>query len=403
MSAVGAGNLIEFPVDRPGIFRLPDIYYQLQKNQPFAKVKLKLDGSEAWLITRYDDVREVLVNENVSANPSSPGYPQITAGHAVTSNRPGDFVYLDDPQHDHFRGLLTREFLVKSLEAMRSDVEWIIDSLADQMLDKGPELDLVKEFALAVPSLVICKMLGVSYDDHELIQESTSLRMNINNTAEETTAAVERLIQYLDTVVTEKEKKPTADILSRLAAHVSTGKVSHEEVVNMARLLVSAGHETTANLISLGTVLLIQYPEQMQALLADPSLAAKATEEILRYTSIVHTTPRRAALKDIEVNGFKIAAGDGIIPLTAMANRDSTVFEDPDRFDISRGSRNHLAFNFGPHHCLGANLARMEMQIVMQRFYKRFPGLALAKPFEEINFKMDSLMLGAYELPVTWG
>ena len=394
--------MIEFPIDRPGIFTLPEAYYKLQKEQPFARVRLRLDDTEHWLLTRYDDVREVLVNKSVGANPATPGYPQITAGHAVTSNRPGDFVYMDDPEHDHFRGLLTKEFMVKTLHAMRPNIEWIVDALADEMLKKGPPSDLVQDFALVVPSMVICRMLGVSYDDHELIQECTALRMNINNTAEETLAATKRLLDYLDGVVTDKEKNPTDDLLSRLAAKIPEDQVTHEEVVNMARLMVSAGHETTANLISLGTVLLLQNPDQMQAALIDPKMQSMAIEEILRYTTIVHATPRRVALADIEVNGHKIKKGEGIIPLTAMANRDASVFPDPDRFDISRGSRNHLAFNYGPHHCLGANLARLEMQIVLQRFYGKFPGLALAKPFEEINFKMDSLMLGAYELPVTW-
>jgi cytochrome P450 len=170
----------------------------------------------------------------------------------------------------------------------------------------------------------------------------------------------------------------------------------------MARLLVSAGHETTANLISLGTILLLTHPEQFAALLADPSLAASATEEILRFTTIVHATPRRAALKDLEVSGQLIRKGEGLIPLTAAANRDPRVFKDPNRFDIRRNARSHLAFNYGPHHCLGANLARLEMQIVMQRFYPRFKGLRFDRSYDDIRFKLDSLMLGAYELPVAW-
>ncbi len=398
----GQEQTIEFPVDRPSIFEFPEIYQELQENQPFAKVKLKLDGSEAWLLTRYDDVRTVLVDPDVSADPTSEGYPQITAGHRETAKRPGDFVYMDDPEHHKFRSLLTSEFLVKNLRGMADDIADIVDGLAQDLLKAESVMELVDDFALPVPSMVICRMLGVSYDDHDFIQEVTKPRLKINNTAEESVAAMTALIEYLDKVVTDKEKNPTDDILSRLAAKVETGEITYDEVVNISRLLVSAGHETTANLISLATVLLLQHPDQMAALLADPDLAPSATEEVLRYTSIVHTTPRRTALKDIEVNGHKIAKGEGIIPLTAMANRDASVFPDPDQFDITRGARNHLAFNYGPHHCLGANLARLEMQIVMQRFYQHFPGLRFAKPFDEINFKMDSLMLGAYELPVTW-
>lgn len=395
-------EIIDFPVARTSAFMLPPIYEQLQRESPVCKVRNTVDGKEAWLLTRYDDVRDILINPRLSAEPTAPGYPHMTAGHAATPQRSGDFVFLDDPEHARYRNFLTREFLVKSIEAMRPDVEWVVDHLADAMLRKGPTLNLVDDFALPVPSMVICKMLGVSYDDHHIIQELTASRLKLDNKAEEAYGAAQTLIGYLDPIVADKERNPTDDLLSRLAAHVNTGALAHEEVVHMARLLVSAGHETTANLISLGTILLLRHPDQFAELIADPSLAAGATEEILRYTTIVHATPRRAALDDIEVAGFVIRKGEGVIPLTAAANRDPSVFANPNRFDIHRNARNHLAFNYGPHHCLGANLARLEMQIVMQRFYKRFPGLAFAVPYEEIEFKLDSLMLGAYTIPVTW-
>ena len=402
MSAASLVEDIVFPVDRPSAFEFPEVYHKLQKEKPFAKVKLKIGGGEAWLLTRYDDVRNVLVNKDLSADPGSEGYPHITEGHKATAKRAGDFVYLDDPEHMRFRSFLTRDFMVKNINGLRPDIENIVDGLIDDMLAKGPDLDFVSEFALPVPSMVICRMLGVSYDDHEFFQDLTQTRLKINNTAEETAKAINALIEYLDRVVFEKEKKPTDDILSRLAANVGTGDITHEEVVNISRLLVSAGHETTANTIALATVLLLRHPDQMEALIADPGLAPQATEEVLRYTSIVHTTPRRTALKDIEVNGHKIAAGEGVIPLTAMANRDPEVFARPNEFDISRGARNHLTFNHGPHHCLGANLARLEMHVVMERAYKRLPGLAFATPYEEIDFKLDSLMLGVNKMPITW-
>lgn len=394
--------LIDFPVERTSAFALPPVYEQLQREHPVCRVRNRVDGSIAWLLTRYDDVRDVLVNPAVSAEPSSPGYPHMTAGHAATGKRAGDFVFLDDPEHNFYRNFLTRDFLVKSVEAMRPDVHWVIDHLADRMLAKGPPSDLVADFALPVPSMVICKLLGVSYDDHPIIQELTATRLKLDNDATKAVGSAESLIAYLDPIVTEKERRPTDDLLSRLAANVSQGKLTHQEVVHIARLLVSAGHETTANLISLGTILLLQHPEQLAMLLADPSLAAGATEEILRYTTIVHATPRRAALQDIEVRGHTIRKGEGLIPLTAAANRDPDVFEDPNRFDIRRNARNHLAFNYGPHHCLGANLARLEMQAVIQRFYPRFRGLAFDGGADRIRYKLDSLMLGAYTLPVTW-
>ena len=396
-------ELLDFPVERTSPFSMPEIYETLQKEQPFCRVRNRIDGTEPWLITRYEDCREVLINTAVSADPTVEGYPQLSAGHAATARRPGDFVYMDDPEHARFRGYIAREFLVREVSALKPDIEWIIDHLADQMLEKGPPLDLVTEFALAVPSMVICKILGVSYENHELFQTTAQTRLKIDNTVEDTVDSLERLFAYLNQIVSEKERKPTDDLLSRLAAHINTGEVTHEEVVNISRLLISAGHETTANLITLGTVLLITHPDQFSALMNNPELAPQATEEILRYTSIVHATPRRTALEDIEVNGHRIRKGEGIVPLTAVANRDPSVFEEPNRFNIHRKeAKRHLAFNYGPHFCLGANLARLEMQIVMERFYPRFLNLDIAVPYDEIDFKLDSFMLGAHSLPVKW-
>ena len=403
MISKASEELIDFPVERTSPFTLPPIYAELQRDKPFFKVRNRVDGTEPWLITRYEDCREVLVNPDISADPSSEGYPQLTAGHAATARRPGDFVYLDDPAHRGYRSLLAKDFLFKALAALRPDIEWIVDHLADEMRVKGPVVDLVSEFALAVPSMVICKILGVSYDDHELFQAMTSTRLKIDNTVEDTVSSLDTLINFLDEVVTDKERNPTDDILSRLAAHVATGEVTHEEVVNMSRLLVSAGHETTANVIALGTILLLSHPDQLKDLVAHPDLAPQATEEILRFTSIVHASPRRTALEDIEVNGHLIRKGEGIIPLTAAANRDPSVFEDPDTFDIRReNAKRHLAFNYGAHHCLGANLARLELHIVLERFFRKFPNLKITVPLDEIDYKLDSLMLGAHSLPISW-
>ncbi|HKY91594.1 MAG TPA: cytochrome P450 [Nevskiaceae bacterium] len=394
--------LLDFPVERTSAFALPPIYEALQRDHPICRVRNKVDGSIAWLLTRYEDVRDVLVHPHVSADPAAPGYPHMTSGHAATAKRAGDFVFLDDPEHNFYRGFLTRDFLVRSIEALRPDIEYVVDHLADAMRRQGPPADLVEAFALPVPSMVICKLLGVPYDDHATIQALTASRLKLDTPAAKAVGSAESLIAYLAPIVAEKAQRPTDDLLSRLAANISAGSLSHQEVVHMARLLVSAGHETTANLISLGTILLLEHPDQLAALLADPSLAASATEEILRFTTIVHATPRRAALQDLEVSGQVIRKGEGLIPLTAAANRDPRVFPDPNRFDIRRNARSHLAFNYGPHHCLGANLARLEMQVVMQRFYPRFAGLRFHRSYEDIRFKLDSLMLGAYELPLAW-
>jgi cytochrome P450 len=213
-----------------------------------------------------------------------------------------------------------------------------------------------------------------------------------------------RLGTYLDGLVGEKLTNPTDDLLSGLAERIEAGDLSRQEATAMGVLMLFAGHETTANMIALGTLALLQHPDQLAALREtdDPKLVASAVEELLRYLTITHGGLRRVALEDIEIAGQVIRAGEGVIAVNETANRDPLVFPDPDRLDIQRDARHHVTFGYGVHQCLGQSLARMELQVAYPTLLRRMPTLTLATDVEQIPFKHDGFIYGVYELPVTW-
>jgi cytochrome P450 len=263
----------------------------------------------------------------------------------------------------------------------------------------------VEAFALPVPSLVICQLLGVPYADHDFFQDNSKVLINRDASAEERFAASGRLFEYLDNLIGEKIANPADDLLSGLVERIANGELTRNDAAQMGVLMLIAGHETTANMIALGTLALLEHPDQLELLRTssgDPGVVASAVEELLRYLHITHNGRRRVALEDIEIAGETIRAGEGIILANDIANRDPAVFEDPDRLDLTRDARRHVAFGFGVHQCLGQPLARMELQVVYSTLYQRIPTLKLATTLDQIPFKHDGSVYGVYELPVTW-
>jgi cytochrome P450 len=312
---------------------------------------------------------------------------------------------MDDPDHARLRRMVMGTFAIRRVEALRPSIQRIVDERIDALLAGPRPVDLVEAFALPVPSLVICRLLGVPYADHDFFQRRTRLLVVRDQAVDRVTAAVDELTEYLDGVIASKLAKPADDVLSRLAVeHVATGDLSRREAALMAVLLLIAGHETTANMIALGTLTLLEHPDQLAAIrdTDDPALIAGAVEELLRYLTIAHSGRRRIALEDIEIDGHTIHASDGIVLAADAANRDERSFPDPDRLDVHRDARGHVAFGFGVHQCLGQPLARVELQVAYGTLYRRIPGLRLAVPLEQIRFKHDSNVYGVYELPVTW-
>jgi cytochrome P450 len=380
-------------------FDPPPTIQALQEQAPLARVRL-WDDSTPWLVTRYDDQRALLADPRISADVTRPGYPSPTA----IRNASISFILMDDPEHARLRRMVTGPFTIKRVEAMRPGVQKIVDDLIDAMLAGPKPVDLVQAFALPVPSLVICDLLGVPYSDHDFFQDNSNVLINRDTGPERKAAAAGQLAGYLDRLIGEKLDRPGDDLLSGLTRRIHDGELTRSEAAQMGVLMLIAGHETTANMIALGTLALLEHPDQLARLrdADDPALVASAVEELLRYLHITHNGRRRVALEDIEIAGQVIRAGEGVILANDIANRDPDVFPDPDRLDLGRNPRNHVAFGFGVHQCLGQSLARVELQVVYGTLYRRIPTLRLAAGLDEIPFKHDGSVYGVYELPVSW-
>ena len=399
-STLDTAGVPEFPMPRAQgcPFDPPPALRTLQEEAPLTRVKL-WDGSTPWLVTRHADQRTLLTDKRISADMTHPTYPRQAPGNASLS-----FIGMDDPEHSRLRRMVGSAFMVKRVEAMRPAVQRIVDDSIDAMLAGPNPTDLVEAFALPVPSLVICDLLDVPYADHDFFQSNSRTLINRNSTPEARMEASGALADYLGRLVAKKIENPGDDLLSSLGARVEAGELTHEGATQMAVLLLIAGHETTANIIALGTLALLRNPEQMALLREtdDPRIVASAVDEMLRYLNITHGGRRRVALEDIEIAGQVIKAGEGVVLPNDIANRDSDVYPDPDRIDLTREPRNHLAFGFGVHQCLGQPLARLELRIAYQTLYRRIPDLRLATDFESVPFKHDGFVYGVYELPVAW-
>ncbi|WP_326836089.1 cytochrome P450 [Amycolatopsis rhabdoformis] len=394
----------EFPMARAAgcPFDPPPRARELQEAGPLARVKL-WDGSTPWLVTRYADQRALLADSRVSADITRPGYPSpapLPPGGSAIS-----FILMDNPEHSRLRRMVTAPFTVRRIEALRPAVQRIVDDSLDAMLAGPNPVDLVEAFALPVPSLVICELLGVPYRDHDFFQANSKVIVQRDVDPAVRTAGHRALVDYLDRLMGEKLAHRQDDLLSGLADRVEAGELTRLEAAQMGVLLLIAGHETTANMIALGTLTLLRHPEQLALIREtdDPAVIAGAVEELLRYLTITHNGRRRVAIEDIEVAGQTIRAGEGLIMANDIANRDESVFGDPDGLDVRRpDSRRHVAFGFGVHQCLGQPLARVELQVVYSTLYRRVPTLALAAGFDELSFKHNGSVYGVYELPVTW-
>ncbi|MPY50004.1 cytochrome P450 [Streptomyces acidicola] len=395
-------GILSFPMDRAAgcPFDPPPRLQAQQQEEPLSRVRI-WDGSTPWFVTRHADQRALLGDPRVSADATRPGYPRSAPSNGRNNI---SFILMDDPEHARLRRMVTGSFAVKRVQAMRPAVQKIVDDLIEEMLAGPNPVDLVQAFALPVPSLVICELLGVPYDDHDFFQRNSSALVKQSLSVEERTAAHGALLTYLDDLMGEKLAHPADDLLSSLVTRVKDGELSRNEAAQMGVLLLLAGHETTANMIALGTVALLEHPDQLARLrdTDDPKAIAAAVEELLRYLNVTHSGRRRVALEDIEVAGEVIRAGEGIVFPNEIANRDAEVFTDPDHLDLGRDARRHVAFGFGVHQCLGQPLARLELQVVYSTLYRRVPTLRLATEAEKLPYKHDGAVYGVYELPVAW-
>ena len=310
----------------------------------------------------------------------------------------------DNPEHDRLRRTVTRDFAVSRSVAKRGRIQEIVNGLIDAMLAGPKPVEFVETFALQVPSLVVCEMMGVPYEEHKLFQDLTKTMSSRHSTGEQAVAALNGILDLIRRVVHEKDNDPQDDMISRLVVEqMRTGAMAPDEVVHMCANIFFAGLDTTTNQIALSTLAFLRHPEALKIVRTtdDPDVIANAVEEMLRYLAIVQIGRGRVATEDFEFRGHQIKAGDGIIVAIDAANHDSDAFENPERLDLNRKSRHHIAFGWGIHQCLGQPLVRVELQTVYSTLFRRIPTLALAVPFDEIEFK-DSVVYGIKALPVTW-
>lgn len=392
------------PMERDaGPFAPPSEITRLRDARPVCPLVFP-DGHEGWLVTGCDAVRQVMADTRFSSRQDigvvhvpyeTPGMPVATE---PSPQIPGLFIAMDPPDHTRLRRMLTGAFTVKRMKQLEEHIIDVAERQLDEMARMTPPVDLVKEFALPVPSLVICEMLGVPYADRATFQVNSAKFLVKDQTLEEKMAAYGAMTTYLAELVVRKRAEPGDDILSDLARD---DELSVEELTGIAFLLLLAGHETTANMLGLGTFALLEHPEQLAELRANPDLLPDAVEELLRFLSVADIFYRYAT-DDIEVCGETITKGSTVVVSLLAANRDPERFDNPDALDIRREARGRLAFGHGIHTCLGQQLARIEMRAGFAGLLRRFPTLELAVPADEVKLRTDMNIYGVHELPVTW-
>ncbi|GAA0613102.1 cytochrome P450 [Kutzneria viridogrisea] len=392
------------PMERDaGPFNPPRRITRLREARPVSPMVFP-DGHQGWLVTGYDAVRQLMADTRFSSRQDIgvlhvpyeiPGMPVATE---PSPQMPGVFIAMDPPDHGRLRKRLTGAFTVKRMRMLEEHINDIVERQLDHLARLAPPIDLVAEFALPVPSLVICELLGVPYADRENFQVNSAKFLVRDQPLDEKMAALGALTGYLAELVTRKRAEPGEDILSDLARHED---LTIEELTGVAFLLLLAGHETTANMLALGTFALLENPEQLAELRADPELLPDAVEELLRYLSIADIFYRYAT-EDIELGGETIGKGSTVVVSLLAANHDPQRFDNPDTLDIHRKARGHLSFGHGIHQCLGQQLARIEMRAGFGGLLRRFPTLKLAIPASEVKLRTDMNIYGVHELPVTW-
>jgi cytochrome P450 len=403
MTPDDTATLPRFPFRRTDPLHPPPQYAAARATQPICPVTL-WNGHRAWLITRYDDMRKVAIDPRFSGEFAHPGFPTVTAARVVVDKAERAFVGMDNPRHDHYRRMFTKEFTTKRMMALKPKMTAIANRLIDELMAKPQPADLVAAIAVPFPSLVMCDLVGSPYEDHPFIIDCAAGRHGLLQTPGDAAQKARDLVDYFMRLIERKEREPGDDLVSRvIEEHVRPGNLTREDFAEIGAMILRAGHDTTTNMIGLGTLILLSHPEQAAAVRDEPEVIAGAVEELLRFVSPVQFSPRRVALEDVPIGDVVIRKGEGVFVLNPAANRDPDVFPEPDRFDVRRKAGNHVAFGFGIHQCLGQILARMELQVVFPLLLQRMPNLRVVAKDGEIRFKDDMQIYGVHNLPVAWG
>lgn len=375
------------------------------------------NGADVWLATGIDEARAIMGDPRFSADRIRyPDAGSLTAEQVakrvaesrngriapqVDSRTDGTFIFMDPPEHTRLRRLLTGQFTVKRMRALESHIRDIAVQHIDAMLTAGNEADLVEAYALPIPSQVISELLGVDYADREQFQKNSATVLNTSLPDDERGQAAFALYTFIQQLVAAKRAEPSDDILSGLI-HDADPPLTDAQLIDMGMLVLGAGHETTANMLALGTFALLENPEQLTALREDPELMDNAIEELLRYLTIIQLGLARVATENVTIAGVDIAVGSTVIIAAPEANRDPRYWGEPDQLDVRRARAPHLAFGHGAHQCMGQQLARAEMRVALSELINRIPTLRLAVSQDQVPLRDEMVIYGVHSLPVTW-
>ncbi|GAB3442931.1 cytochrome P450 [Streptomonospora sediminis] len=390
--------LDSFPASRRCTFHPAEKLEDRRETQPISRLRFP-DGHLGWLVTGYSAARKILADTRFSSRPESMHIPIPGPFASGRPAYPGFFVEMDPPDHTRLRRLLAAQFTMRRINELEPKIAEITENHLDEMARQGPPADLVSAFALPIPLLNICELIGVPYADRRLFMEWQTTALSLDTENKKSEEAIGQIRQYICDLAVRKRDEPDDDLISGLAANP---ELSDLELGNIGTMLLMAGHETTTGMLSFGALALLSHPEQLAKLRNDPSLIDGAVEELMRFLSVAHIGPNRSALEDVEVDGTLISKGETVTLSLPAINRDPEQFEDPDTLDITKSARGHLAFGHGIHQCLGNNLSRVEQRVGFSALLRRFPDIELTVPLEQVPMRDERVFYGVDELWVTW-
>ncbi|WP_200834684.1 cytochrome P450 [Amycolatopsis alkalitolerans] len=383
------------PLRRTGLDPVPDLG-EKREAEPIARLKLPF-GLRAWLVTGYDEAKEVLSVAGKFSN----DYTNLvgTAGMSADTN-PGGLGFADPPDHTRLRKLLTPEFTMRRLNRLTPRINEIIEEqLAAMAATEGP-VDLMQAYALPIPSLTICELLGVSYEDRADFQRLSTVRFDLFAGAGASFGAISESLTYMGEIVKKQRDAPQDGLLGMLIKEHGD-EISDIELAGLADGVLTGGLETTASMLALGAIVLLRDRETFESVRGDDEAVNKFVEELLRYLTVVQVAFPRFAKEDLEIGGARITKGDVVFVSLSGANRDEKLGVGMESFDAAREPSSHLAFGWGVHRCIGAELARMELRAAYPALVRRFPDMHLAVPTEDLAYRQTSVVYGVDTLPVT--
>ncbi len=382
------------PLRRDGLDPVPELG-RIRAGEPISKLDLPF-GMNGWLVTGYDEAKAVLGK----VSEFSSDFTNLVGNAGVTEDQnPGGLGFADPPVHTRLRRLLTPEFTMRRLSRLAPRIDEIVADQLDAMEKVDGPVDLWEAFALPIPSLTICELLGVPYEDRDDFQRLSTARFDLFSGADASLGAITESLSYLNDIVKKQRENPGDGLLGMLIKEHGD-EIDDRELAGLADGVLTGGLETTASMLALGALVLLRDPELVETVRGDDDAVHKFVEELLRYLTVVQMAFPRFAKEDLEVAGAQISKGDIVLVSLNVANRDGVLGENMERFDASREPTSHLAFGWGIHRCIGAELARMELRTAYPALVRRFPEMRLAIEPDELSYRQVSIVYGVDALPV---